>query len=302
MDLNALHSTLVVAEHGGIAEANRVTGIPRSTLSRHLAEIERALGTRLVERTSRRFRLTAEGEALVALAKEPLDRLSDLGDRIRPGEGPLTGRVRISVPFLFGQTLLGQVAVAFADAHPGVFLDVVVDDRHVDLLRDGFDAALRVNPTSDSPLVGRLLGRNRLVLVATPDLAERVGHEAGFPDRVNWPALVRPGWGDDGAWDVEVEDRQMRVTARPRMALSSPVALLEAVLAHLGAALLPQTLVGEHLASGRLVKLGTRFGVAEEIWVLHAAGRLPNRRLVALMDVLTVAFARHLPPLETGPG
>lgn len=295
MDLNALRSTLAIAEHGGIAGASRATRIPRSTLSRHLAELEQALGTRLVERTSRRFRLTAEGAALVALADEPMRGLADVAERIRPGDKPLTGRLRISVPILFGHTLLGRVAIAFAHAHPDVFLDVVVGDRPVDLLGEGFDAAVRVNPAPHSTLTGRLLARNHLILVATPELAGRLGYEDGAPDRVAWPALVRPGWGDDGIWPIEANGRKMRVTAQLRMALSSPVALLDAVLAHLGAALLPETLVAGHMAGGRLVALGTRQGAAEEVWVLHAAGRLPNRRLLALMDVTTAVFAEALP-------
>lgn len=295
MDLNALRSTLAIAENGGMAGASRATRIPRSTLSRHLAELEQALGARLVERTSRRFRLTAGGAALVALADEPMKRLADIAERIRPGDEPLTGRLRISVPILFGHSLLGPVAVAFAQAHPDVFLDVVVDDRPVDLLGEGFDAALRVNPAPRSMLTGRLLARNHLVLVATPELAGRLGYEEGAPDRVAWPALVRPGWGDDGAWPIEANGRRMQVTARPRMALSSPVALLDAVLAYCGAALLPETLVVGHLKSKRLVALGTRQGAAEEVWILHAAGRLPNRRLLALMDVTTAVFAKALP-------
>ena len=292
MDLNALRSTLAIAEHGGIARAVRATGTPRSTLSRHLAELENALGQRLVERTSRRFRLTEAGQNLVDLAKEPLHVIAGIEDLIRPGLGPLMGRLRLSVPLLFGHTLLGRVAVAFADAHPNVFLDVLVDDRHVDLLREGFDAALRIRPAPDSSLTGRLLTRSRLVLVAAPALAERLGHKDSAPEEVAWPAIVRVGWGEDGGWDVETKGgRKARVPARPRLALSSPLAMLDAVLAQLGAALLPETLIGAHVAEKRLIVLGTRAGPADEVWILHAAGRLPSRKLVALMDVITGVFA-----------
>ena len=292
MDLNALRSTLAIAEHGGIARAVRATGTPRSTLSRHLVELEDALGTRLVERTSRRFRLTEAGQQLVNIAKEPLNVLDNIEDRISLGLGPLTGRLRLSVPFLFGHTLLGRVAAVFADAHPDVFLDVVVDDRHVDLLREGFDAVLRIRPAPDSSLTGRLLFRSHLVLVTAPALAEQLGHKDGAPEELAWPAIVRAGWGDNGGWDIETMDgRYTRVSARPRLSLSSPIAMLDAVLGQLGAALLPETLVRGHIAEGRLIALGTRAGPAEEVWILHAAGRLPSRKLVALMDVMAGIFA-----------
>uniref|UniRef100_UPI0035CAF214 LysR family transcriptional regulator n=1 Tax=uncultured Sphingomonas sp. TaxID=158754 RepID=UPI0035CAF214 len=292
MDLNALRSTRAIVEHGGIAPAVRMTGTPRSTLSRHLAELENALGLRLVERTSRRFRLTEAGQTLIDLVTEPLKALEGIADRIGPNTGPLSGRLRLSVPVLFGHTLLGRVVAAFAEAHPDVFLDVMVDDRHVDLLREGFDAAVRIRPAPDSSLTGRLLTRSRLVLVAAPGLAKRLGHDGTAPEKLVWPAIVRAGWGDDGGWDVEMEGgRNVRIAARPRLALSSPVAMLDAVLAQLGAAFLPESLIRGHVAGHRLIVLGTRAGPAEEVWILHAAGRLPGRKLVALMDVMTGIFA-----------
>lgn len=291
MDLNALRSTLAIARHGGIARTVRATGTPRSTLSRHLAELEQTLGTRLVERTSRQFRLTEAGQALVDLAQEPLDVLTGIEDRIRPTSGPLSGKLRLSVPFLFGHTLLGRVAAAFAEAHPDVFLDVVIDDRHVDLLREGFDAAVRIRPAPDSSLTGRLLTRSRLVLVAAPSLTQQPGFDAATPEQAIWPAVVRPGWGDDGGWDLSAPGGSVRVAARPRLALSSPLAMLDATLAGLGAAFLPEGLVQNHVAEQRLVVLGVRAGPPDEVWILHAAGRLPSRKLVALMGVMTDLFA-----------
>lgn len=292
IDLNALRSVLAVAEHGAVAAAMRATGIPRSTLSRHLAELEQVLGVRLVERTSRRFRLTEEGSALVELAKAPIGALADVEERMRPGDGPLTGRLRVSVPVLFGQSLLGRVAAAYTEVHPGVFLDVVVDDRHVDLIGEGFDAALRINPAADSALTGRVLGRNRLLLVATPTLADRLGYREGLPEAVVWPAVVRETWGDDGRFDVEQDGRRVVMPAQPRISLSSPIAILDAVLAHAGAALLPQTLVRAAVGRGELISLGVRAGSHEEIWLLHAAGRLPSRRLLAFTEILTPFFAK----------
>ncbi|MBE7220868.1 MAG: LysR family transcriptional regulator [Caulobacteraceae bacterium] len=291
MDLNALRSALAVAEHGGVAQAHRATGAPRSTLSRHLAELERDLGARLIARTSRRLRLTAEGEALVALAAEPMRALLEAEERIRPGDAPLAGRLRVSAPVLFGYTLLGEAACAFARAHPGVFLEVVVGDRKVDLVCEGFDAAIRVNPAPDSLLTGRLLGRNRLLLVATPALAGAVGARAEAPQATAWPAVVREGWGDGGRWEIEQAGAKVAVQAVPRLSLSTPLAMLDAVLAGVGAALLPRTLVQDHLDAGRLVALGPRFGPAEEVWLLHAAGRLPSRRLLALVDILLPIYA-----------
>ena len=181
MDLNTVRDFLAVAEHGGYAEAGRILGLPKSTLSRRVAALEQSLGVRLIDRNSRRLRLTAEGDALRDRAAGLVLALSALEEQVRPGAAPLKGRLRISVPLLFGHFCLGRIAARFADAHPGVLLEAVVEDRKVDLLREGFDAALRINPSPDGTLSGRLLGRNRLVLVAAPALASRLGYEGPLP-------------------------------------------------------------------------------------------------------------------------
>jgi DNA-binding transcriptional LysR family regulator len=285
-----LRDFLDVAEHGSYAEAGRMLGLPKSTLSRRVAMLEQSLGVRLLDWNSRRLRLTAEGDELRERAASLLAALADL-EELRPGNAPLTGRLRISVPVLLGHIVLGRIAARFAAMHPQVLLEAVVDDRKVDLLREGFDAALRVNPASDSPLSGRLLRRSRLLLVAAPSLIERLGYIGDAPEELTWPAVVRRGWGDDGGRDVAGVRGPVRVRAVPRLDLSSPLAIRDAVLAGAGAAFLPQILVADDTDEGRLVTLGRRHGGPEEIWIVHASGRLPSRRLRALIDVMVALFA-----------
>lgn len=286
MDMNAVTSFLAVAEHGGYALAGRALDLPKSTLSRKVAMLERDLGVRLFERTSRRFRLTLEGRELQQRARPLLAEWGDIAEQLKSKDAPLSGSLRVSVPVLFGYRLLGRAAAAFAAAHPGVKLDVVVDDRHVDLLREGFDAALRVNPRPDSELAGRLLMKSSLVLVASKTLAEKMGYPDTPAQNRTWPAVVRSNWGDRGIWQIETEIGTVDVRADVKLSLSSPIAIRDAVLAGAGAAYLPKPFASDDLASGRLIKLGKRSGPADEVWILHASGRLPSRRLVAFMDTL----------------
>lgn len=289
MDLNALKDFVAVADHGGYTEAERATGAPKSSLSRRVAGLERALGVRLLERDARRVRLTVEGLELHRRAKTLLIELGEAGQDISAPGAPLRGRLKVSVPVLFGHSFLGAVAAAYVKRHPGVLLEAVLDDRPVDLLREGFDAAMRVNPRPDSTLTGRIVARNRLVLVAPAALARDLGAGGGGD---SWPAVVRPGWGDDGGWDVVVRGRAKRIPATPVLALSSPLAMRDAVLAGAGAALLPRTIVSSDIAAGRLVELGERGGAPDEVWIVHASGRLPSRRLSAFIDLVAEFFAR----------
>jgi DNA-binding transcriptional LysR family regulator len=293
MDLNALRDFLAVTEHGGYAEAGRVLGLPKSTLSRRVAALERSLGVRLLDRNSRRLRLTAEGGALRDRATGLVASLMELEEQLRPEGAPLSGRVRISVPVLFGHVFLGQIAARFAALHPGLVLEAAVEDRRVDLLRDGFDAALRINPIPDGTLSGRLLGRNRLLLVVAPPLAEHLGYKGRSPQNLVWPAVVRQGWGSDGGWSITGPNGPARVLADLRLSLSSPLAIRDAVVAGAGAALLPASLVRQDLADGRLISLGERNGGPEEVWIVHASGRLPSRRLRALIDTMVSYFAEE---------
>ena len=292
MDLNAVRDFLAVAEHGSYAEAGRILGLPKSTLSRRVATLEQSLGVRLIDRNSRRLRLTAEGDELQERAASLVMALSDLEEQVRPGDAPLKGRLRISVCAL---SCSGMSASA-GSRHPSPMpipacsFEAVVEDRRAELLREGFDAAVRVNPSPDGTLTGRLLGRNRLVLVAAPALASRLGYDGRSPQELMWPAVVRQGWGNDGGWDVAGAGA-VRVSAKVRLDLSSPLAIRDAVIAGAGAALLPQILIRHDLAEGRLIRLGERTGNPEEIWIVHASGRLPSRRLRALIDVMVAFFA-----------
>ena len=290
MDLVGLQNFVAVADHGGYAEAGRVLGLPKSSLSRRVASLERALGIRLLERDARRVRLTAEGTELHRRAGSLLAELREIGQEISARDAPLRGRLRVSVPVLFGHSFLGRIAAIYAERHPDVLLEAVLDDRPVDLLREGFDAAMRVNPRPDSTLTGRIVARNRLVLVAAPALVRALG--PGRVEEKTWPAVVRAGWGDDGGWDVVVNDGPVRLAATPRLMLSSPLAMRDAVLAGAGAALLPRTIVSIDIAAGRLVEIGERGGAPEEIWIIHASGRLPSRRLRAFIDLVAAFFTR----------
>ncbi len=201
------------------------------------------------------------------------------------------------MPVLFGYTMLGGVAARFNALHPGVLLEVVVEDRRVDLVREGFEAALRVNPPLDSLLTGRLLGRTRLLLVAAPSLVLRLGRKGRAPQDVTWPAVVRRGWGDEGSWEVVGDDGPISIKASPCLDLSSPLAMRDAVVAGAGAAFLPLSLVAQDMAEGRLVTMGEKHGSLEEVWIVHASGRLPSRRLRALIDVMVTSFAHPSSPL-----
>ncbi len=171
MDLLALTDFNLVARHGGFGRAARASGRPKATLSRRVADLERSLGLRLFERGARALKLTEEGKALFERTSALLIELDETTAAIASGGEQPRGTLRISAPLLFAQTAMGKLAAGFILKFPEVRLEVTTEDRAVDMIEEGYDLVIRVNPDRDESLVGRIFLRDRLVVVASPQLA-----------------------------------------------------------------------------------------------------------------------------------
>ena len=196
-------------------------------------------------------------------------------------------RSRISVPLLFSQTAMGRIAAGFALRYPEVRLEVTTEDRTVDMIEEGFDLVIRVNPAPDESLVGRVFLRDRLVVVAGPDLPAPAG---GLPA----PAVVR-STGDRGAWDVKTKTGRSTIAIEPVLTLSSLVMVRDAVRAGVGAGRLPVSLVSHDLANGRLVHWGDVEGSDINLCTLYPSRRLLSARVSAFLDYLKQAFPTGTP-------
>lgn len=184
MDLLALADFNLVARHGGFGRAARASGRPKATLSRRVSELEAALGLRLFERGARDLKLTEEGRALHERTGALLTEIDETAAAIASGGEKPRGRLRISVPLLFSQTAMGKLAAGFVLSYPAVQLEVTTDDRTVDMIEEGYDLVIRVNPRLDESLVGRAFLHDRQVVVAAPSVARPADGEAV-------PAIVR---------------------------------------------------------------------------------------------------------------
>jgi DNA-binding transcriptional LysR family regulator len=284
MDLLALADFNLVARHGGFGRAARETGRPKATLSRRVAELEADLGLRLFERGARLLKLTQEGRALHERTGALLAEIDETAAALASGGDRPRGRLRISAPLLFSQTAMGMLAAGFARAYPDVRLEVTTEDRPVDMVEEGYDLVIRVNPDPDENLVGRIFLRDRLVVVAAPHLARPA-------DGAPVPAVVRPV-GDQAAWQVA---GQPDIAIDPVLRLSSLVMVRDAVRAGVGAGCLPASVVSHDLAAGRLVRWGDVAGPEIALWALYPSRRLLSARVSAFLDYLKAAFPKGTP-------
>lgn len=283
MDLLALADFNLVARHGGVGRAARAAGRPKATLSRRVAELEADLGLRLFERGARALRLTQEGRALYERTAALLTELDETVAGISSGASTPRGLLRISAPLLFSQIAVGKLAAEFAMKFPDVRLEVTTEDRAVDMVEEGYDLVIRVNPDPDETLVGRAFLRDRLVVVASPNLARPQDGSAV-------PAIVRGTGGGTEAWKVTSATGRSTIIADPVLGLSSMIMVRDAVRSGVGAARLPVSLVNHDLAAGSLAHWGDVEGVEIALWTLYPSRRLLSARVSAFLDHLKSAF------------
>ena len=287
MDLLALEDFTLVARHGGFGRAARAAGRPKATLSRRVAELEASLGLRLFERGARALKLTEEGRALFERAGALLVELTETAAAIASGGQRPRGRLRINAPLLFSQSAMGKLAARFALKYPEIRLEVTTEDRTVDMIEEGFDLVIRVDPAPDASLVGRAFLRDRLVIVASPGLARPVGGAAV-------PAVVR-GSGAHAAWRVRLPGGPAAIAVEPVLRLSTLIMVRDAVRAGVGAGRLPISLVSHDLRDGRLVDWGDVDAPEIVLWALYPTRRLLSTRVSAFLDHLKQAFPGGTP-------
>jgi DNA-binding transcriptional LysR family regulator len=287
MDLDALADFEAAVRTGGVSAAARARGQPKQSVSRRLRVLEEGLGVRLFDRSTRALRLTAEGALLherVAGILADLDEARRaLSDRASAPEGPL----RISAPVLLGQTVLGAVAARFVQDNPKVSLDLVLSDRRVDLIEEGFDAAIRVGPTDEAHIVGRLFARAEGVVVGPPGWPP-----VGRPDDLAGMPCVLFGEGARTAtWRFQRDQDVVPVEVQGRLCVSSLKLALDAAAAGGGLAAVPGFVAREAIAAGRVQRILPEWhtGIAE-LRIVFPSRRLLSARLRVFIDTLVAAF------------
>ena len=180
IDLNDVAAFVRVAEGGGFTAAAKVLGVPKSTVSRALSRLERVLGVRLVQRTTRALALTDAGRAYYERVRDAVAGVAEAtADVVDMGTDP-RGTIRVTAPVDLGQVLLAEVAAGFIEQYPQVRVEVSLSSRVVDLVAEGFDLAVRASPLTDSSLVARKLGSADLGIFASPAYLKKHGTPASL--------------------------------------------------------------------------------------------------------------------------
>ncbi|MET0778558.1 MAG: LysR family transcriptional regulator [Pseudomonas mandelii] len=294
-DLNTLYYFTQVVEHGGFAAAGRALDMPKSKLSRRIAELEERLGVRLLHRTSRQCSLTELGQAYYQRCLAMRVEAESAAELIERNRSEPQGLVRISCPTALLNSWVGPMLSRYMLKYPLVELFIESTNRRVDLIHEGFDIALRVRfpPLENTDMVMKVLANSTQCLVGSPAFVERLSTPASPADLSGLPSLHWGAAQREYQWELLGADGASAVIRHsPRMVTDDLLALRHAVLEGIGVAHLPTVVVREDIAAGRLVELVP--GWAPKCGIVHAIfpsrrGLLPSVR--ALIDFLGEEFS-----------
>lgn len=255
LDLNDVALFVHVVRHGSFAEAARQLGMPANTLSRRVQQLEDQVGTRLLQRSTRKLTLTQAGQEFHDRCSGAVEGLIDAGQQLMSGSQEPSGTVRIAVMADFFDFFPMQWVAGFLDEYPKVRLDFVLSDARSDLIAERIDIALRGGILQDSGYVGRqVLSPGKDQLVASPAYLEKHGAPSTLQDLVNHDCVSFSCPGGLSTWRLKgPDDVEEEVQVSSRFAGNTAQALRKACVAGLGITLLPGTLTGQDLKTGRLV-------------------------------------------------
>ena len=294
-DLNDLLYFAAVVDHGGFTAASRVLGIPKSKLSRRVAQLEERLNVRLLQRSTRRLAVTPIGQEFHAHCKAMLVEADAAETVAAATHAEPCGTLHVACPVALLHMQAGHMLAGFALQYPLVTLHINAMNRAVDVLAEGVDVALRVRPLplEDSELALRMLGTSPQALVASPTLVQRMGAPRTPEDLAQWPSLGNGTPASRHTWSlVDAQGQQINVAHVPRLVTSDMFTLREAAVAGIGVVQLPQALVQEAIAQGRLqAVLPACAPVPESIHAVFASRRGMLTSVRALLDYLAAQFA-----------
>ncbi|WP_204734110.1 LysR family transcriptional regulator [Hydrogenophaga laconesensis] len=276
-DLNDMLLFAEVVERGGFAAAGRALGMPKSRLSRRVAGLEAQLGVRLLQRTTRKLSLTDVGETYLRHCQALRESAQAAADAVATAQTEPRGTIRVTCPVTLVQTVLAGVMPIYLARHPHVRVEMEVNNRVVDLVKDGVDVALRVRQTLEESgsLVVKRLDDAHSLLVASPALLARQGTPSTLEEASRLDSVAMSA--TDGTARIRLispEGREAVLEYRPRFVADDLLTLKMAVLGGSGMCWLPDYMCEQELQEGRLVRLLPDW--TTPVGVVHAV--FPSRR------------------------
>jgi DNA-binding transcriptional LysR family regulator len=293
MDIGAVEIFVRVAELRSFRAAGDALRVPRSTVSRRVAELESALGTRLFHRTTRHVELTSAGKAYVRACGPALQTITEAGGALATSSDDAAGLLRVTAPPTLAETMLGDVVGEYLTRHPQTRLELVLTDRHVDLVEEKLDLAFRSGILKDTSVVAHELDRGQVRCFASREYLRERGEPRSPRDLQRHDCIAFTPIAPRGRWTFRSRGRAMEVPVRSRLVVNSIRLAIDAAARGLGIVRLPgRAVVLAGTAAHPLVEVLEAYAPpARPLFAVHASGGRVSPAARAFLEIAKRHFA-----------
>lgn len=288
----ALRVFRAIVHEGSFVAAAKRLGLSPAAITKNIAELEAALGLRLLNRTTRRLSLTDAGELYAERIGRILEELEEADRTLAHMAGEVSGRLRVGAPVTLGLIILSPILPLFLKQYPGLTLDLDLDERRVDIIREGFDVVLRGGPAlEDSRLIARRVASLRYVICAAPEYLERKG-TPDRPENIAAHDLVQFSLPDRSQpWACELNGERVMIPVTPRYTVNSSLAVRDALKAGLGVGRIPELYVRDDIGQGQLVEVLPDWSIGSfDLFAVYPSRRHVPPKVNAFVNLLQEAF------------
>ena len=292
--LAAMEAFVVVVDTGSFSAAARRLNVGQPAVSKMVAQLEDRLGVKLLVRTTRGLTATEAGLNYYERARRSIEEADEAELSARTAGSSLTGRLRVCAAVTFARIHLIPRLPEFLARHPELEMDVVLDDRNIDLVQEGIDVALRMGRLVDSTLTARRIASSPHAVLATPSYFARSGEPAKPGDLAGHEAVIYDQRGGGPAWIFQRDGAQIAVTLKGRLRVSAAEGLRAAVLANAGLAIVSEWMFAPEIADGTVKVVLKDWELPRiDLWAVSPAGRTASVK--ARTFTAFVQEVMHLP-------
>ncbi len=294
MDLNRVSAFVRVVRDGSFTAAAKALGLPKSSISRSVAQLEQDLGIRLLHRTTRQLHLTDAGAAFYERGSRALADVEEATSAASDTQAELSGVVRVTAPVDIGVWALAPIVARFVRKHPKIRVEVSLTGRVVDLVAEGFDLAVRAGPLRDSSLIARRVGELQSVAYASPKYIARHGQPAELADLADHACVLFRSTSGKATWEMaRAEGKTASVEVTGPVASDDLSFVRKAVLASCGIGVLPTFLCARAEDTGKLVRVLPQWALnGAVLHIAYPSARFVPQRVVVLREYLFTALGK----------
>jgi DNA-binding transcriptional LysR family regulator len=294
--LAAMESFVRVVDSGSFSEAARLMRVGQPAISKTVAQLEERLGVKLVMRSTRGLTVTEAGQNFYDRAKRVLEDAEEAELAARGAGAGLTGRLRVCAAVTFARLHVVPRLPEFLAAHPGLEMEVVLDDRNIDLVQESIDVALRMGELADSALTARRIAWSPRLVVAAPDYLKRAGAPRAPVDLLTHQTITYAQGGGGESWTFRKDRQESAVTLRGRLRISAAEGVRAAVLAGGGLTVASRWMFAPELADGTVTAVLVDWELPPvDLWAVFPAGRVATAKARTFIDFVAQILAEADP-------